>query len=192
MKMTKVAAAFFVVGMACNPTLGWSQPADVFPSFGSDKEVVSEKSDDFRGGMECVDLVYELSGIPRSLKYKITEKKGKQKVTTTVNRTMGNAGKSWVDNATDRGYTVSDTPKNKSVGILPSHVYWVKTASKSADKNRKGEYDMYIEHANFETEGAISKYHEAIFYGTSNQVAIKQNKWGYIKNSLGFITKGWK
>ena len=157
MKMTKVVAAFFVVGMACNPTLGWSQPADVFPSFGADKEVVSEKSDDFRGGMECTEFVYGISGLKPT--------------------GMGIAT-DWDNTAKKRGYTVSKTPTNKSIGVIEKwsdnpnngkygHVYWVVTANKNSSN-----YNMDIRHANWEILGKESKYRDAIYNSSTNKVAI--------------------
>ncbi len=175
MKMTKVVAAFFVVGMACNPTLAWSQPVDVFPSFGADKEVavVSEKSDDFRGGMQCTDFVYGISGL--------------------APKGMGNAT-DWDNTAKKRGYTVSKTPTNKSIGVIEKwsdnpdngkygHVYWVTTAKKSGS-----DYNMDIRHANWEIKEKESKYRDAVYKSSTNKVAIHKGTW---RSSGGFITK-WK
>jgi len=125
MKMTKVAAAFFVVGMACNPTLGWSQPADVFPSFGSDKEV-SGVDVDFRGGAEgCAAYVYEHTGIQPGLHLGFVDKNG-------------NDEGQWKNLSTKRGYSTSNEPKNNSVGLMAAtkasgHVYFVGSVKKNGN-----------------------------------------------------------
>lgn len=157
--------------LAC-PTQGWSQPADVFPDFGTDKEVVSEEGGDFRGGMQCTEFVYkQASGLKTG---------------------MGNAT-DWDNTAKKRGYTVSSTPKDKSIGVIEKwsndpnngkygHVYWVKSASKKSSNK----YNMDIRHANWEKAGVESAYHDAVY--NSGQVQIHNGKW---LTSGGFITK-WK
>ena len=112
MRLKHVFIAAFGLAAVC-PTQGWSQTADVFPSFGPDKEVVSGADENFRGVGQCTTYIYNHTGISSG---------------------MGNAGPAWVTSAKARKYTMSDTPADNSVGIMdPGHVYWVGSVKKDGN-----------------------------------------------------------
>jgi hypothetical protein len=152
--------------LAC-PAPGWSQSADVFPSFGAEKDVVSEVGDDFRGSAApsgCVKYIYDH---------------------TAIGEKMGDAGPAWVTSANARKYTVKPEPADNSVGIMaPGHVYWVGSVKKNKD-----DYNMTnIKQANWPNNPSSGVY-STNTGNKSIKIGVKfkgENTW---HTSYGFITK---
>lgn len=147
------------VALAC-PTQGWSEPADVFPSFGAEKEVVSEVGDVFRGGAEgCADYVYKHTGIPPGLNW-------------------GFDATSWIGLSQKRGYSISlKEPQNNSVGLMaPGHVYFVGTVKKDGNDYKMSDIKQIKWNKNPD-KGVYSKKTNTVqFNGEPNS----HKSWGFI------------